>query len=174
MRTMATMATGSEISNKMPSRGFINVASPMCSLAHKTTPDTGCTQIKANVQRVPFLCVRAKAKLITKLTLCQTRNNETNRPDTRPGRRHTFLPFPIPLPLPIPLSFLNSSLSALQLLRLNCQHPGEQQQRAVVKAVAPRAMPPHLQLPRNHFVCVFNASGVDCYNNIAHRADLRL
>lgn len=87
----------------------------------------------------------------------------------------------IPLPLPIPLPFLNSSLSALQLLRLNCQHPGEQQQqRAVVKAVAPRAMPPHLQLslraalPRNHFVCVFNASGVDCYNNIAHRADLRL
>lgn len=135
----------------------------MCSLAHKTTPDTGCTQIKANVQRVPFLCVRAKAKLITKLTLCQTRNNETNRPDTRPGRRHTFLPFPIPipLPLPIPLPFLNSSLSALQLLRLNCQHPGaQQQQRAVVKAVAPRAMPPHLQLslraalPRNHFVCV--------------------
>lgn len=29
MRTMATMATGSEISNKMPSRGFINAASQL-------------------------------------------------------------------------------------------------------------------------------------------------
>lgn len=175
VRTMATMATGSEISNKMPSRGFINVASPMCSLAHKTTPDTGCTQIKATCSGCLFYECERKQNLLQSWHCVKheitRRTGQTRALDEGTPFSHSQ----IPLPLPIPLSLLNSSLSESQLLRLNCQHPGEQQQqRAVVKAVAPRAMPPHRQLPRNHFVCVFNASGVDCYNNIAHRADLRL
>lgn len=122
-RTMATMATGSKISNKHWRRkrgGFIKTAlRTFVNRGAKTTPGWG--EIKATATAITkifyayYYAKPVKAKLITKLTLCQTRNNEPKARRTRDldeGLGHTFSE-----------SRRASCGSQSQLLHLNCQHP---------------------------------------------------
>jgi len=62
---------------------------------------------------------------------------------------------------------------------LNCQHPVERWQWEWEWWSKPKYATGHAEPLRplqsfRLYMCVFNALGVDCYNNIAQSADLRL